>query len=130
MGFFDIFKRKPNDSSQVDWLSKVDLAYQRAFQVKNASGLSDYLTRNCLVKLMERIRMGEKSYSGLTRYQHTQWVKGETTENSTTWNKEVTYDQIKMSHGIQVPVGDDSIECWVIVKENGDNKVSEIRRIK
>lgn len=131
MGLFGFLKNKSNsDNAQVDWLNKVDQAYQRAFQVKNASGLSDYLTRTCLMKMMERIRMGEKSYSGLTRYQHTKWVKGKVEEDSTTWSKEVTYDQIKMSHGIIVPVGDESTESWLVVKENGVNKVAEIRRVK
>ena len=131
MGLFSFFKKKAsNDNAQVDWLNKVNLAYQRAFQVKNATGLADYLTRTCLVKMMERIRMGEKSYSGLVRYQHTNWVKGEVTPERTVWNKEVTYDQIKISQGIIAPVGDNCTEEWVVVNEDGVNKISEIRRLQ
>lgn len=127
MGLFGF--GKPKKDAQVSWLEKVDLAYQKAFQVKNATGLAEYLTRPCLSKMMERIRMGDKAYSGLARYQHTNWVKGRVSPECIEYTKEVTYDNIKMSHGIVVPVGDESKEIWSIVKENGVDKVSDIRRV-
>lgn len=124
------FKRKKTKTdTQTDWLYKVDSAYQRAFQVKNVTGLSEYLTRQCLSNMMERVRFGDKAYSGLDRYRHVQWVKGEIEENNTHWIKEVTYDQIRMSHGVVVPVGDECCEEWIVVVENGRNLVSSIRRI-
>ena len=127
MGLFGL--SKPKKDAQTAWLDKVNEAYQRAFQVKNAAGLEDYLTRPCMSKLLEKIRMGEKAYAGLVRYQHVSWVKGECTAESVQYIKKVTYDQIKMSHGIIVPVGDETNESWTIVKINGAYKVSEIRRI-
>lgn len=122
-------RKKPKQDAQLGWLNKVDAAYQRAFQVKNVACLSEYLTRTCLMLMMEKVRLGEKAYSGLDRYRHVNWVKGEVTPDKVCWTKMVTYDQIKMSHGIVVPVGDENNEVWVVVQENGQNKVAEIRRV-
>ena len=120
---------KPKHDTQVDWLNKVDSAYQRAFQIKNATGLAEYLTRPCMSIIMEQIRFGEKAYSGLTRYQHVNWIKGVQDATGVKWRKEVTYDQIQMSHGVIVPVGDNTTEEWTIVLHDGINRVSEIRRV-
>lgn len=128
MGLFGF--SKPKKDAQVAWLDKVDAAYQRAFQTKSAAGLEEFMTRQCLVRLLERIRMGDKAYSGLERYRHVDWAKGECTPTSVTFIKKVTYDQIQMSKGIIVPVGDESTENWVIVQENGISKVNEIRRVE
>ncbi len=129
MGFFRK-KKKIKADPQIAWLNKVDAAYQRAFQVKNVSGLVEYLTRPCLSIMMERVRLGEKAYSGLDRYRHVNWVEGEVAQDSAYWVKEVTYDQIRMSHGIVVPVGDEGRESWLVIKEDGNRKVSEIRRLE
>lgn len=129
MGLFDKLFSKPKKDALVDWLIKVDQAYQKAFQVKNATGLSEYLTRTCLSKTMEKIRFGEKAYSGLARYQTVNWVKGEETAESKQYFKEVSYDNIQMSHGIVVPVGDNSKEIWTVVNVDGNNKVADIRRV-
>ena len=77
---------------------------------------------------MEKIRMGEKAYAGLARYQNVSWIKGEVTPDEMQYIKKVSYDNINMSHGIVIPVGDEAREVWVIVTENGKNKISEIRR--
>lgn len=127
MGLFG-FGKKPKENDKVKWLNAVDKEYQRAFQVKNAAGLSKYLTRTCLAQMMERIRLGEKGSAGLARYQHVEWVPVPQEDGRKVWLKKVTYDNIKMSYGITVPVGDNCNELWSIVKENSDNKVSDIRR--
>lgn len=87
------------------------------------------MTRECLVRTVERVRCGEKAYSGITRYQHTNWIlKCKTTEEQV-FHKVVTYDQIKISSGIYAAVGDEYTEVWKIVQIDNENKVSEIRRI-
>lgn len=123
-------KSKSKVDTQTAWLNKVDTAYQHAFHVKNVMGLAEYLTRQCLSIMMERVRLGDKAYSGLDRYRHVKWVKITSSTEGTYWRKEVTYDQIKMSHGIVVPVGDELHEQWLVVKEDDIEKVSEIRRIE
>jgi len=128
MGLFGRKLIKEKKDAVIDWLEQVDLAYQRAFQVKNASGMAEFFTRSCLMKTMEKIRMGEKAYAGLARYQNVSWIKGEVTPDEMQYIKKVSYDNINMSHGIVIPVGDEAREVWVIVTENGKNKISEIRR--
>lgn len=131
MGFFSLGGggKKSEKSEVIKWLEEVDSAYARAFQVKNVSGLANYLTRSCLSKQSEVVRLGEKEYSGLARYKHVDWVKGALTESGLVYTKKVTYDHIKMSHGIYAAVGDDYIEEWVLVKESGVQKVASIRRV-
>lgn len=120
---------KPEKSGVVAWLEEVDQAYTRAFQVKNVTGLANYMTRTCLSKQMEQVRLGEKEYSGIARYRHIDWVKGALTNEGLVYIKKVSYDHVKMSHGISAAVGDDYTEEWVLVKENGVNKVASIRRV-
>ena len=127
MGLFG--RKKAKVDPQVVWLNKVDAAYQRAFQVKNVTGLANYLTRPCLSIMMERVRLGEKAYAGLDRYRHVTWVKGAVKPEGIQWFKEIQYDQIKMSHGIVVPVGDEGKELWIIINEEGQDRVSEIRSL-
>ena len=130
MGFFDVFKKSNTSKDNiVMWLEAVDNAYSRAFQVKNAVGLGEYLTRGCLVKQMERIRMNEKAYAGLERYKHVKWEKSSSSNDVVVYFKIVTYDQVKMSRGIVAPVGDNYTERWEIIVENGLRKVAEIRRV-
>lgn len=127
MGLFS-FKKSPSKGAQLNWLETVDAAYAKAFAIKNVAGLEEYFTRTCLSKLMQRVRLGEKAYSGLARYQHTSWVKVADNGETMQFKKTVTYDQIKMSQGIVASVGEGYIELWTVVKENGIDKVSEIRR--
>lgn len=130
MGFFDIFKKSGNTGDNIVlWLNSVEAAYTKAFQVKNAVELGEYLTRACLVKQMERIRVGEKAYAGLERYKHLKWEKVSIKDSVAIYHKIVTYDQVKMSRGIVAAVGDDYREEWEIVIENGLRKVNSIRRL-
>lgn len=124
-----LFSKKPQKDSLIAWLEKADDEYQKAFQSKDVSRLEPFFTRPCLSKLVENIRMSDKAYQGLVRYQHIQWAKGECSVEMAVYHKQVTYDQIKMSHGIVVPVGDEYSEDWTIIKENGVNKISSVRRL-
>lgn len=130
MGLFSFGgNKKPEKSGVVGWLNEVDQAYSRAYQVKNVTGLANYLTRTCLSKQMELVRLGEKEYSGLARYKHVDWVKGSLTNEGLVYLKKVTYDHVKMAHGISAAVGDDYTEEWILIKENGVQKVASIRRV-
>lgn len=129
MGLLTFFKKQPSESGTVAWLNKVDAAYNRAFQVRNVAGLEPYLTRPCLARVMEQVRMGEQLYAGLDRYRHVAWNCDSKTQDSDSWIKDVTYDNVKMSHGVTVPVGDEYRERWLLVIDTNQNKISEIRRI-
>lgn len=130
MGLFSFLNKSSESKDKlVDWLETVDQAYSKSFQVKNATSLGEYLTRPCLVKQMERIRVGEKAYAGLDRYKHVKWEKQAPIGESLVYLKIVTYDQVKMSRGIVAPVGEAYNERWCIIQDNGKYKVAEIRRI-
>lgn len=130
MGFFDLFKKGSASKDNITvWLNAVEDEYAKAFQVKNAQNLGEYFTRSCLIKQMERIRVGEKAYAGLERYKHIKWEKVSSTNDVAVYNKIVTYDQVKMSRGIVAAVGDNYTEQWEIVVENGLRKVNAIRRL-
>lgn len=128
MGFLGLFTKTSEDSFIV-WLNKVDKAYETAFCTKNAKELERYMTRGCLLKQMDRIRASEKAYSGLSRYVHTDWKLEEKNNEMVCYVKQVTYDQIKMSHGIVAAVGDEYSEKWYITGNGENRRVSEIRRI-
>ena len=129
MGLFDSLKKSKSDNAYIRFLNKVDAAYTKAYQIKNASSLEPFCTRSCLVKQVERVRAGEKAYSGLERYKHVAWELLEETVSAINYKKVVTYDQIKISQGIVAPVGDNYEEVWVIDIANDPMKISEIRRL-
>ena len=124
MGLFSFFAKKPVDRL-VSFLSEADLAYTRAFQVKNVAGLEKYFTRKALSKLMERVRLSEKAYSGLERYKHINWQK----INDSMYLKIVTYDDVQISKGVKAPVGESFNEEWVLVTNGNDTRVDAVRRI-
>lgn len=127
MGLFSGFGKK-SPKSRIAWLNKVNDVYMKAFVIKNATLLQDYMTRTCLVKTMERVRLNEKAFSGLSRYQNTSWTLGTSSAEEEVWLKTMTYDDIKMSHGIVVPMGTAEREEWQIVDVDGSWKVNNIRR--
>lgn len=131
MGLFNfLFGNSEKSTNQmVKWLNEADAAYNRALQCKNARGLETYFTRDCLSRLYEIIRLSERPYQGLDRYKHTEWTEELTDNQSSTWIKDVTFDNVRMSHGVTVPVGDDYHERWKIVIDMTCNKISDIRRI-
>lgn len=131
MGLFGFLKggNKPVASGTVGWLQKADAAYTYAMQSRDVSQLDTYFTRSCIQKIAEQARMQEKLYSGLDRYRHTNWAEVTQSEGSSTWLKEVTYDNVEMSHGVTVPVGDNYREHWIIVIDTQSQKISEIRRV-
>ena len=126
MGLFGGLFKAPDKN--LGFLDKAEIAYTRAFQTKNAAGLDTYFTRACLTKMLERMRMSEKAYSGLERYKHVEWKKLDEDDSSVHYLKTVTYDNVQVSKGISVPVGTAFTERWTLVVENKITKVSEIRR--
>lgn len=129
MGLFGFGSKSSVDNEIVRFLKDVDVIYTKALQVKQPAMLEKYMTRPCLTKQAEKIRVGEKAYAGLERYKHVTWKHVSSEDTTFVYNKEVTYDDIKMSHGIVVPVGDSCNEKWTVILDDGKYKVSEIRRI-
>lgn len=129
---FGIFKHKlktPNGSSNSNFLDKVDSAYQKAFDRQNPSFLEDYMTRRCLVLISEKIRHNKCSNAGVSRYRHVNWVKVASEPDCYVYRREVTYDDIRISYGIVVPVGDATTELWEIRNIDSKNLVSDIRGV-
>lgn len=124
MGLFGSFKKKPQDRL-VSFLTEADGAYTRAFQVKNVAGLEKYFTRKALSKIMERVRLSEKAYSGLERYKHVNWKK----MSDSLFIKEVTYDDVQISKGVKAPVGDSYNEEWTVIVNSNEIRVDAIRRL-
>lgn len=129
MGLFGLFRSKPSENSMIRWLNQADEQYNHALRVKNIAGLDRYFTRACIAKISEQARLSEALYSGLDRYRHTEWSKDPKDAAGLTWIKDVTYDNVKMSHGINVPVGDAYHERWLIVIDANTNKIDSIRRL-
>ncbi|MCM1218889.1 MAG: hypothetical protein NC548_30775 [Lachnospiraceae bacterium] len=123
--FGGLFKAQ---DKHVSFLDKADDAYTRALQTKNAAGLDAYFTRACLSRMLERIRMSEKAYSGLDRYKHVEWKKLDDDGQVSHYVKTVTYDNVQISKGISAAVGQSYTERWTLVTEKGGTKISEIRR--
>lgn len=129
MGLFGFGAKASVDKSVVGFLKDVDVVYTKALLVKQPAMLEKYMTRSCLIKQAEKIRVGERAYAGLERYKHVTWKHVSSDATTFVYNKEVTYDDIKMSHGIVVPVGDSCNERWTVILEDDKYKVSEIRRL-
>lgn len=125
----NLFRKEESLDPQVKWLTTVDSAYQRAFQVKNVAGLEKYMTKPCLARVLERIRLDEPINEGIQRYMHVSWNMEGASDDNDVWVKTVTYDHVNFSHGVVLPVGSDYTEKWVILIDRATNLVSDIRRI-
>lgn len=125
MGFLSkLFgKAESSGDATVDWLSKVDTAYNKSFAEHSINPLKPYCTRLCLMAINDDIMNNRRPYAGLDRYMNTDW---EASGDPLKWHKLITYDSIKMSHGITVPVGNDKQEIWTLVLDENSNKVQSI----
>lgn len=126
MGFFS--KKKVTNSGIVDWLNCADNALALAFQTKSIAGLESYFDANCGRKMLARIRANEKEYAGIDRYKHVEWSKSSSTGDKVLYKKSVSYDHVKLSHGVIAPVGQDYMEEWTLTNEDSP-KVIDIRRL-
>lgn len=126
-GFLKKVKNTTTMSNGDPFLDKVDLLYQKAFTSRNPSVLDGYMTKKCLSSTAERIRLNDSSNQGISRYRHTVWTKLNATPESTDWRREVTYDDIKMSYGITIPVGDATTEIWTVVFVDNKQLVASIK---
>lgn len=109
------------------FLDKVDKAYQQAFARHNPSLLEGYMTRKCLVLVAEKIRVSDSADSGISRYRHVNWTKISNDPSASLYRREVTYDNINMSYGVVIPVGDSTSEIWEVQNVENKNLVSDIR---
>lgn len=123
-----LFNKKTDSGGILSWLNEADKHYSLAFQTKSIGQLQNYVSRDCAVDLIDKIRAGEKAYAGLDRYKHVEWFKKSSDGNTATFIKDVHYDHVKFSHGVVAPVGDDHKERWV-VQLIPSRCVTEIRRV-
>lgn len=121
-------KKRPEKTKLQKWLDAADSAYAKAFLEKSIRSFEPYASRKVLSGLMEEIRLGETAYAGLERYKHVKWSRLPDREPPT-FRKEVSYDHIKVAHGIVAPVGDDYVEEWELTFGNGEPQVTKIRRL-
>lgn len=119
------FKKK-KDKAGTRWLDTVDAAYVLALQTHVPGKLGDYLTRKCLVQVMERVRTTKKECVGMERYKKVEWIP---TGNGQ-YIKRVTYENINMGSGLYMPLGDPYDENWSVENEGSKPLVSEIRRVQ
>ena len=118
--------RNPKNAALV-FLEKVDEVYQLAFAKKSPQLLIKYMTKGCLTRVAERIRLNDSSNQGISRYRHVKWSLVSEESGKAKWHREVYYDDIKMSYGIVVPVGDSSNELWELQQTDNSRLVSDIR---
>lgn len=119
----------PEDAS-VKWLNCADDVYRRSFKRKRDDGLIAYFTAQCVSRIMERVRLGDTTYDGIDRYMHLNWTKLESRPEGDIYEKDVTYEDVKLAHGVTVPVGDAFKEKWLVVYCDKDkNRIADVRRI-
>lgn len=126
MGLFG--KKQDEPAGVIKFLTDADKALSLAYQTKAIQHLQPYVDRGCAIRVMERMRTHEKEYAGLDRYKHVSWSKKAGISNGVTFIKSVTYDHVKISHGVIAPVGVDYKEEWVLNQEEKP-RVMDIRRL-
>ncbi len=119
-----------DEDKLVPWLKTADNVYRKAFVTRRGDGLVAYFTSQCISRIMERIRIGEPISSGIERYMSIGWTKVGECEEGDIYEKDVTYEHIRMAHGVVVPVGDDYTERWLVIFNNKKNKIADVRRLE
>lgn len=132
MGLFaKLFGSEPKETDvSIRWLNAADNVYRRSVKKKKDDGLIEYFTAQCASRIMERVRLGESSYDGIDRYMNVLWNKIESLPEADIYEKRVEYDNVKMAHGVTVPVGDSFSEKWLVIYDNSDkNRIADVRRL-
>ena len=121
-----LFKKK---DPCIKWLEELDATYTGALRRKNARLLEPYFTRKCLTRVVELVNSSNDLLCGLERYRVVNYTVKSKEPESTVYLKQITYKNVKMGYGVEVPVGEALNELWTVVQENGKYLVADIKGV-
>lgn len=111
----------------VAYLNKVDDEYITAFNIKSMRNLSKYLTRECQVKVLQRISCNNNRYFGSSKFRHTEWSRVKSIDpEAIVVKKVVVFDKIGVAGPVSMNVANDYKEIWTMVKYGSSLLVSDI----
>jgi len=129
MGLFCFFKKKQSSSLINTWLYEADDMYANACEIKNPRGLDKYFIGKAMDYILQVLNSSNRVYQGLDKYRHTTFKLLKSKGGIATYLKTVTYDNVKLSRGIKVAVGDNYEETWSVSKVNGRVYIQTIERL-
>lgn len=129
---FGFFKPKPQQVSKPKssihlWLDTAEEEYEFACNRRLTSRLAAFFQGKALDYLMHKIAHIEEDGEGLDTYKNTIFKKLKTKDGSLKYKKEVTYDDIRISNNVSVPLGTPYTEKWTLT-DSEDPKVSDIQK--
>lgn len=126
-----VFRFLPANNSNIDkylktFLNKADDAYIKAFQYKVLGEFSNYATPSVYSSVQQKIIYRNNRIWGADDFRKRNWSVITKTEDEIVVRKELTFKSIKFGHTL-VPMGDELIEYWSVIKEGKSFKIKEIQ---
>lgn len=131
---FGFFKKKNKDQevkpkSKIQlWLDTAEEEYDFACNRRLTSRLGSFFQGEALSYLMNKIAHIAEDSDNLESYKNTTFKKLKTKDGSLKYKKEVTYDSIKLSSNVAVPLGESYTEKWSLTEEP-DLSVTNIEKV-
>lgn len=105
-------------SADIRALNNIDLAYMRAYTLKNCDCLRGMVSPDCMDKLSWLVQSFNARYFADEKFRHTEWgvinIRGEIL----TLKKRVTYDKIRINAAMSINAANNYAEQWVVCKQN------------
>lgn len=117
-----------NDEKQllVKFLEKADNAYIKAFQYKMLGDFSDYAFPEVYSDIQHKIIYRNNQIWGTEDFRKRKWDIIFDKGNEITVRKEITFKTIKFGQ-TYVPMSDNCIEYWTVIRIGKDYKIKEIQ---
>lgn len=127
-GFLKKDKKKP-ESALVTFLNEFDEQYQMMFKSRNVNVIAEFVSRSVFLTLQDKVCSGEEVYFGIGRYRNISYVVESREGNVITVRKHVDHDNVKLSHGFELPLGSEP-DYLIFVEESGKFLIVEFKEVQ
>lgn len=121
------WRKKNNKSDVICFLEKADDAYIDAFQYDDIRLFQEYATVKVLREIDDMLKSKNQISFGLKKYRHREWKLVKEGDVFKVYFKNITHDNLELSHKVSVSLADDISEIWTIEPNNKTYIVTDIQ---
>lgn len=130
MALFGLFKKeKKIESPLVRFLDEFDEKYQLMYKSQNVNIIAEFVSREVFLELQDKVCSGEEVYFGVDRYRTLSYVVESRDGDRVTVRKHVNHDNVKLSHGFELPLGSEP-DYLILVEESGKFLIVEFKEVE
>ena len=114
------------DSRLKSFLNKADDAYIKAFQYRMLGDFADYAVSSVYAEVQQKIIYRNNRIWGTEDFRKRTWFIVSACADEIVVRKELTFKTVKFGHTF-VPLGDELVEYWSVIKQGKHYKIKEIQ---